>query len=60
MIPFLANANDRLFEIAGKSVPLRLGLNLGDGFPASEEQVVGLARLSIGLPESRLPVRRLR
>jgi hypothetical protein len=45
MIPSLRNANDRLVEITGKSIPLRFGLYRSDRFAASEEKVVGFATL---------------
>jgi hypothetical protein len=36
MIPSLRDANDRLVEIAGKSIPLRFGLDGRDGLAATE------------------------
>ena len=48
MIPSPTNANDRLFEIAGKSIPLRFGLNGRDGFSSGEKKVISLARLQEG------------
>jgi hypothetical protein len=50
MIPSLTNANDRLVENAGKSIPFRFGLNRGDRFPVREQQVVGLASFQKGFP----------
>ena len=42
--------NDRLVEIAGQSTPLRFGLNRGDRFAASEQEVIGFAALQQGCP----------
>jgi hypothetical protein len=39
------------FEIAGKSIPLRFGLDGRDRFPASEQEVVGLARHQQGFAD---------
>jgi hypothetical protein len=52
VIPPLTNANDRLVlvEIAGQSTPLRFGLNRGDRFAASEQEVIGFAALQQGCP----------
>jgi hypothetical protein len=51
MTPSRTNENDRLVEIAGKSIPLGFGLNRCYRFAASEKQIVSLAGFQEGFTD---------